>query len=257
MSEFLFCSTEMSTKIHFSKIFYWPKMSRPVILDVGSQSTKSGFSGDKFPISIKNTKKETFSAGIISNMEEFENTLNFIFTSELKVKPEEQSVLLSESPTNPRIIRENLTQLMFENFNVPSYYLVPSTLLSMYSIGLNTGTIIESGLDVTHVFSCHEGYGVKDCFNCVPLAGNNITNQLMKKLEISEELTNSLKENVCFIKNGEEKIQNDYVYKLPMGVPLLWEMKYLNLQKFFSKKTPIVFHSLKKFSKSSIDVQQN
>jgi len=42
---------------------------------------------------------------------------------ELRVSPQDHPVLMSEPPLNPAANREKMIEIMFEKFNVPSFYL--------------------------------------------------------------------------------------------------------------------------------------
>jgi len=58
--------------------------------------------------------------GIITNWEDFTDILRYAFQNELKVAPEEHSVLYTEASTNPKINREKITSISFEKFNTPA-----------------------------------------------------------------------------------------------------------------------------------------
>ena len=47
--------------------------------------------------------------------------------------------------------------MFFESFNVPYFYMTPDSLLSLYSSGKTTGTVIDSGHNKTSIVPIVEG----------------------------------------------------------------------------------------------------
>lgn len=71
---------------------------------------------------------------------------------------------------------------MFEAFNVPAFHSQASGVLAVYATGRTDACVIEVGDGTSSVSLVGHGHAIKAFTKCVPIAGREITDHLMKIL---------------------------------------------------------------------------
>ncbi|NXC92182.1 ACL6B protein, partial [Cercotrichas coryphoeus] len=72
--------------------------------------------------------------GMIEDWECFQAILDHTYGKHVKSEPGLHPVLMSEAPWNTRAKREKLTELMFEHYNIPAFFLCKTAVLTAYPL---------------------------------------------------------------------------------------------------------------------------
>lgn len=100
--------------------------------------------------------------------------------------------MLTEAPRNPKVNRERMTEIMFDSFNVPSYYVAIQAVLTLYASGRTRGLVLDSGDGVTHTVPVFEGYAMPHAIERINLAGRDLTQYMQNLLhEVGYDLKQS------------------------------------------------------------------
>lgn len=226
------------------------KTNCPVILDIGSYSSKVGFANQIAPKSVFPTvtghsrsgvfigyeaqmKRDLLSSnnpieyGVVTNWESFEMLLDHSFNKELRIRSDEQSVLITEAAMNPSSVKQNMAEILFERFNISSLCISQQALLSLFASGRTSGVVVDSGQDLTYIVPVHEANVLKGQTQYFEIAGQDLSNHLGKLLNIrkynfesktEQEILRRIKEMHCFVSlDIDREGYNSFNYKLPDG----------------------------------------
>ncbi|RWS15596.1 Actin-like protein 6A [Dinothrombium tinctorium] len=132
----------------------------------------------------KNVEMTSFlKDGMIEDWDIFENMLDYIYAKHIKSESQLHPVLLSEAPWNVRNKREKITELMFEKYNIPAFFLVKNAVLAAFANGRSTGIVVDSGASQTSAVPVHDGYVIQQAIVKSVLAGDFITMQCKNYFE--------------------------------------------------------------------------
>ncbi|KAG2374697.1 hypothetical protein C9374_010441 [Naegleria lovaniensis] len=238
-----------------------------IVIDCGSGMCKAGFASNDMPTSVfpsivarrksgsgnhdvfvgddamkrKKDKvdlemKYPIQQGLVIHWDDMERIWHYTFDQALGSSSEEHPVVLTETPLNPKVNREKMTQIMLETFSVPALYVAVQAVMSLFASGSTTGVVLDSGDGVSHTVPIFEGYAMTHGISKLDVAGKDLDDYLEKLLmergysfhhdKAEREHLRDIKEQLCYIaldfeNEMKQSQQNpttmDKHYELPDG----------------------------------------
>lgn len=188
-----------------------------VVLDIGSLNVRAGFSGeeaprasfqscvglprhDGLPASLLGFEADIVAGdaaavaggmlrlrwpvhkGHVQDAEALEQLLWHTLYTQLEVVPERTPLQLVVPHDQTRAAREQLAELLFEQFSTPMFGLLNSAAATAYAAGVVSGLILDSGASRTTVAAVSEGYVAQHSARASDVAGEVLTEELLRAL---------------------------------------------------------------------------
>jgi actin-related protein 2 len=75
--------------------------------------------------------------GIVKNWEDMRHLWDYTFQEKLKVDTNGAKVLLTEPPMNPKVNRQRMAEIMFEEYGFGGIYVAIQAVLTLYAQGMS------------------------------------------------------------------------------------------------------------------------
>jgi actin-related protein len=223
----------------------------PIVIDAGSDFVFAGFAGDNAPRvtipaavsgsgaslqvgdQVQGTPRYPMDRGS-ENWDEWTALVSYVLNEKLNVNPAEHPILFTEPPLNSKTNREKVTQIAFETFNVPAFYIANRPLLGLYGSGRTTGLVMHSEGSVSYTVPIYEGYTLPHAVIRTDLGARHLSNYLEELLaergyslntQADRDALEEVKKQLCYVAlDFEQEMQSalnnanlERTYTLPSG----------------------------------------
>ncbi|KAK3918757.1 Actin-related protein 10 [Frankliniella fusca] len=195
-----------------------------VVIEFGNCYTKVGFAGEAGPRSIVPSEVRSLKDGrtrkvfdAVKADDQYNLLVEFIhnlYFRHLLVSPKDRRVVVVESVLCPTAIREMLAKVFFVHFEVSSLLFVPSHVVALSTLGVNTALVVDMGATETVVIPVCEGVAVLHAWQAQPLAAKAVEGQISDMLKereksdpleaegynnLTEKIIEDIKVRACFV----------------------------------------------------------
>ena len=142
--------------------------------------------GDEFSMfeQSKLNKKTMFDKDIMTHTNNLEHILDYSFSHLGFQSNIEMPVIMTEPLCNPNYCREQVQEIMFECYGLPSVSYTVDSLAGFHHTNANDGLIIQSGNQSTNIIPILSGQPAFHLSKKIPIGGSHHTDLLSKSLAL-------------------------------------------------------------------------
>jgi actin len=182
-----------------------------VVIDLGTGSTRIGFSGDDAPrldaptvistVPEKDDVYQCFSGaykeretrpvtrvmerGLVTDWVGLERMMTHVYKLLNLANDPNAPVLITEAALVPKEQREQMVELLFEKVGVQSLYFSSAPVLSLFASGRTTGMVVEMGHGTCHTVPVFEGFGLFHSILQLDFGGTDLTEAVRQQIAAS------------------------------------------------------------------------
>lgn len=191
-----------------------------VVIDLGAAYTKFGFTGEFAPRCIIRSEIKCKHSNQIRKITDYKNELDLydmlvdflhiLYFKHALFSPKDRAVVIVESLLCPTIFRETLAKVLFCYYEVSSIFILPSHLVSLCTLALDTAIVVDIGdTEAVAIPVCH-GIPTLHAWQALPIAANAIHNHIRASVnkdnmgvEVKNNEIEDIKVRCCFVTTME------------------------------------------------------
>ncbi|CAK1593622.1 unnamed protein product [Parnassius mnemosyne] len=196
-----------------------------VVLDLGTDYTKFGFTGEAAPRCIirseywcPSTRKYKRVYDYTTPEELYDNLvhmLHLLYFRHVLVNPKERKVVIVESLLTPTLFRETLAKVLFIHYEVSGVMWVDSGRASALTLGAPVVLVVSLGARDAEITAVVHGCPVIQAIQSQPLGARAIHDELARildedngtELHLSEDVLEDIKVRACFVPSREKAVE--------------------------------------------------
>ncbi|XP_066257312.1 actin-related protein 10 [Euwallacea similis] len=188
-----------------------------VVLDIGAAYTKFGFASEFAPRHIIRTEVLFKKTNTLRKIFDFEcpqdlydllvDFIHMIYFKYALISPKDRPIVIVESLLCPTLFRETLAKVLFLQYEVLSILVLPSHLVCLSSLAVDTALVVDVGYKEAVVMPVCFGLPIVQAWQALPLGGEAIHMNLKGLLNsantgvqhLSEATLEDIKIRCCFV----------------------------------------------------------